>query len=118
MSENKKIEYEKLKDSHGRNKIRGPWTHDGVTERITFAANHGNHVWTDDEIQSLLRGESIMLKDFETKAGVKKDIVGKLDAQRYMGKDYIGFTKIDNEKSNRRLPDVPVSEEENQMEKE
>ena len=118
MENKNNITYETFKDSHGRQKIRGDWTHDGVTKQITFAANYGNHTWSDDEIQSLLKDEQVTIKDFESKSGKISDITGKLDTQTYMGKSYIGFARVEPEKTVRRLPDVPSSENENQMEKE
>lgn len=120
MAENNNaVAYTLFKDSHGRQKVRGNWEHDGVTTPVEFRVDYGNHKWEDKEIMSLLRDEEVTLNDFQSKNGKVMTIKGKLGPQSYMGKEYIGFCRTDKEKTARRLPDISgIESAENQMERE
>ena len=54
-------------------------------------------------IRSLLNDETVTIKNFKSKSGEVSDITGKLKPKQYMGKNYVGFERVDMQKS-RQLP--------------
>jgi hypothetical protein len=104
MANKDEIKFDRLKDKHGRKKFAGTWYKaDGTEQQVTVAANHGDHVFTDDEIKALLNDEPVTIKDFKSKSGEVSDITGKLSPKQYMGRDYVGFERVDLQLE-RRVP--------------
>lgn len=98
------ITFDRMKDRHGRHKFAGTWyKEDGTTEEVVVAANHGDYAFTDDDIRSLLNDETVTIKNFRSKSGEISDITGKLKPKQYMGKNYVGFERVDVQKSH-QLP--------------
>lgn len=98
------ITFDRLKDKHGRHKFAGTWyKEDGTMQDVVVAANHGDYSFTDDDIRSLLNDETVTIKNFKSKSGEVSDITGKLKPKQYMGKNYVGFERVDMQKS-RQLP--------------
>lgn len=64
-------------------------------QQITFARVWSGHRFTDDEVESLLRGEEITLTGVVGKSGNKFDVKGKLTKQQYNGHDFYGFEKTE-----------------------
>ena len=107
----KKLPYTIIKDNHGREKIHGMWNNSGKKMPVTFSRHYGNHCFVDDEIQSLLKNETVHIADFKPKTGTGNilELTGKLGYQYYMGKAFIGFSIADVETPiTRRLPNVPM----------
>ena len=87
----KKAGYE-LKTISNKLKVVGKMTGDSLTLRkgdeVTFAAEYGEHKWSEDEITKLLNGEEVGYAD---KYGeVVKGVLGK---QKFFGNSFVGFTK-------------------------
>lgn len=96
MADKNQITFDRLKDKHGRNKFSGVWhKEDGTQQNVIVAANHGDHTFTDDEIKALLNDEPVTIQNFKSKSGEVSDITGKLSPKQYMGRDYVGFERID-----------------------
>lgn len=111
QNEKEKKAYTLIKDNHGREKVHGIWNNSGKKTPVTFSRHYGNHRFEDDEIQSLLKNETLHVADFKPKTGTGEtlDVKGKLGYQYYMGKMFVGFSITDVEKAvSRRLPEVPV----------
>lgn len=98
--------FERITDKRGKERIKTEVN--GQT--VAFAANYGNHQFTDDEVKSMLQGEEITIPDFQTKSGKVMDITGKLDTGKYMGREYFGFQRTDIQKE-RSLPTISDSVE-------
>ena len=68
-------------NKHNQFIVSGDWTcTSGQTNQfnVSFNKMYGNHEFTDSEIKNLLKGETIEIKDFETRSGKCLDIHGKL----------------------------------------
>lgn len=115
-NDNNRIMYDVVNDSHGRCKVRGAAMIDGKARDVSFSKKFGSYEFNDDDIQTLLRGDEIDIKNFRTRGGDVMDIRGKLGESRFMGKPYIGFVRTDG-MERRRLPDVPC-EDTNDMSRE
>ena len=87
--------YEEVKDAKGLNRVHGIAVVDGRAVDVSMKSTYGNHEFTHDEIVSLFSGEEILIPDFQTKSGEKKDIRGKLGEQSYMGNKFYGLIRTD-----------------------
>ena len=85
-----KAKYE-LKTISNKLKVRGKMTGDSLTlnkgDEVTFAAQYSGHTWSEDEIGSLLHGDTVTY----TRYG--EVITGALGKQKYFGKEFVGFTR-------------------------
>lgn len=98
-------------DKAGKSRFKGDWYMDGVVDRssksqsVDVAKTYGNHEFTDAECKALLNGESVTIKDFQTKMSGVMDITGKLAEKLHKpsGKTFIGFERTDMDIQNARV---------------
>ena len=64
-----------------------------LNKEVRFSREFSGHRFTDDEVEQLLKGESISFKA-KSKAGNDYTANGKLEVQEYKGRKFIGF-KLD-----------------------
>ena len=72
-------------------KCTGVWAELG--KEITFTREWGGHMFTDQECQKLLSGESIIIEAVSSK-GKPFKVRGKLSIQEYKGRKYVGFENL------------------------
>lgn len=95
VTQQQDLSYKLGKDSHGRVKFRGTAMIDGKPTEVTVNKKYGEHEFDDAEIKQLLAGEEITISGFKTKTGAVQDVTGRLGAQQYQGRSFIGFMRTD-----------------------
>lgn len=66
--------------------VSGLWKN----KKVSFKGEWGGHLFSEDEISSLLNDETITFL-FKTKTGEEKEVSGKLANQTYKGMRFVGF---------------------------
>lgn len=85
-----------------KEKCTGVWNgHD-----VTFSRQWGGHRFTDDECESLLRGEEIEIQGLTSASGNTYGVKGKLAMQTYNGNNYVGFEKTGYLGDNKKFSDA------------
>lgn len=90
-------------------------------KKVRFKENFRDHVFTDDEAMSLLRGEGIIV-DYTDKNDNERRVAGKLEWQNYEGRRFLGFKADFSKKleetqsvlSEKKAPDVGKKTDETQ----
>lgn len=59
-------------------------------QTVSFKGSWSDHVFTQDEVDKLLAGETITI-EYTAKDGHKKPVSGKLEKQSYQGRPFYGF---------------------------
>ena len=82
--------------SQPKEKYTGVWSKTG--KEVSFNRVWGNHRFTDDECEALLRDETVEINGLVSSKGNTYGIVGKLDIQECTGDDgkkhkYVGFNR-------------------------
>lgn len=71
-----------LRDGYIRGTFKG--------QQVTFKGSWSDHVFTQDEVDRLLAGETITI-EYTAKDGHRKPVSGKLEKQTYQGRPFFGF---------------------------
>lgn len=74
-----------------KEKVSGVWAVTG--EEITFTRVWNGHRFTDEEVSSLLNGDTIEIENLVSKNNTIYSAKGKLTAQEYNGHPFVGFEK-------------------------
>jgi DNA topoisomerase-3 len=70
-----------------KEKAEGLWRGNETKFNRVFSG----HRFTDEEVQALLDGKEIEVRDFVNKKGSKYAAIGMLEKQEYNGNEYVGF---------------------------
>lgn len=81
VSENAPVEF-----SRQKGKIVGEFE----GKKVRFKENFKDHVFTDEEVGALLRGDDIVV-DYTDKNDKQRQVAGKLEWQEYGGRKFLGF---------------------------
>lgn len=71
-------------------------------EVVTFKGSWSDHVFTQDEVNRLLAGETISIQYTSKKDGKPTTATGKLEWQTYQGRKYLGFKADFGDKGGRK----------------
>lgn len=83
-------------------------------KEVKFNRKWGDYRFTDDEVDRLLNGETIIIKDLISKNGNEYDAIGSLQEQTYKGHKFYGF-KIDEDAVPTRWSTYRFTEKERQL---
>lgn len=82
-------DYEDEKPTHCCGKWNG--------ESVRFSRNWSGHYFTDEECEKLLNGETINVHGLcKNETGNTYGVAGKLEKKTYRGREYVGFSIIEN----------------------
>lgn len=84
-----------LKEGYVRGVFKGK-------EVVTFKGSWSDHVFTQDEVNRLLAGETISIQYTSKKDGKPTTATGKLEWQTYQGRKYLGFKADFGDKGGRK----------------
>lgn len=82
-------------------------------QTVRFKGSWSNHTFSDKEIDKLLAGESVVFT-YTNNFNQVKEISGKLEWQKYDGREYLGF-KPDYSKKSNMTAEEPVQEVDNSL---
>lgn len=78
-------------NNNQKEKVTGIWSETG--EEVTFNRVWAGYRFSDSEIQDLLNGKQIEIRNLKSKKGTAYGVIGKLAEQTYDGNSFIGFMK-------------------------
>ena len=64
-------------------------------KEVSFKKEWGGHKFTDEEIDALIKGETITIKGLKNRKGKLYDAKGKLEEQKFKGRTFWGFKMIE-----------------------
>ena len=74
-------------------KVKGLWIE--TNSEVEFKRIWGGHRFTDEEVESLLNGDELILRNLQSKTGEHYSVRGKLAKQKYKGKNFVGYKSLE-----------------------